>query len=261
LFATQRNKGGAKMEHSFNIYIAEKYGVNSAILLKNLYFWIEKNRANETNFYDGYFWTYNSKKAFAALFPYMTARQVDYALQKLIDEGIVITGNYNKVAYDRTLWYAITKKGYSILQNCAMENTKMENGTPEIEQPIPYSKPVAKTEDKKQDRKKESNYDVIVADLIENEAVKEAVYEFIKMRKLIKKPLTDFALKKLLNKLLKLSNDPQEQIAILEKSIMNNWQDIYPPKAEQTQAKQPQGSMLDDMQRLYEKYAAEEEEQ
>ena len=137
------------MEHSFNIYIAKQYGVNAAVLLKNIYFWIEKNRANESNFNDGHYWTYNSKKAFAELFPYMTARQVDYALQKLIDEGIIITGNYNKVAYDRTLWYAITKKGYSILQNCLMEETKTENGNTEIEQPIPDIKPVTKPTDNK----------------------------------------------------------------------------------------------------------------
>ena len=125
------------MEHSFNIYIAEKYGIPSAVLLKNIYFWIEKNRANETNYYDGYYWTYNSKKAFADLFPYLNPRQIDYALKKLIDDGLLITGNYNKVAYDRTLWYAITKKGYSILQNCEMEATKKGNGSPENVQPIP----------------------------------------------------------------------------------------------------------------------------
>ena len=54
------------------------------------------------------------------------------------------------------------------------------------------------------------------------------------MRAMMKKPLTDFALKKLLNKLLKISLDPQVQISVLEKSIMNNWQDIYEPKAETT---------------------------
>lgn len=132
------------MEHSFNIFIAERYGIPSAVLLKNIYFWIEKNRANETNFYDGYYWTYNSKKAFAELFPYLNPRQIDYALQKLIEDDVLITGNYNKVAYDRTLWYAITKKGYSILQNCEMDATKSGNGNPENEQPIPNNKPVRK---------------------------------------------------------------------------------------------------------------------
>lgn len=125
------------MEHSFNINIATKYGVNSAILLNNIYFWIEKNKANETNFYDGYYWTYNSKKAFSELFPYLTSRQVDYALEKLIDDGVLLTGNYNKNPYDRTLWYAITKKGYSILQNCEMKTTNLLNENDKIVEPIP----------------------------------------------------------------------------------------------------------------------------
>ena len=35
------------MEHSFNIELAKEYGILEAILLKNIWFWIEKNRANE----------------------------------------------------------------------------------------------------------------------------------------------------------------------------------------------------------------------
>lgn len=140
------------MEHSFNVWVAKRYGVNSAILLNNLNFWIAKNRANGVNFNDGHFWTYNSKKAFAELFPYMNERQIDYALKKLIDDGIIITGNYNKMAYDRTLWYAITKKGYSILQNCEMEDAKLQNGNVEIVEPIPdvisFNKPEEKPVDK-----------------------------------------------------------------------------------------------------------------
>ena len=125
------------MTHFFDIDIAKRYGVLSAVLLQNLQHWIEKNKANEKNFFDGHYWTYNSKKAFTELFPYVTARQVDTALKKLIDDGVVITGNYNNSAYDRTLWYAITKKGYSILQNCEMEKTKKENGNDENVVPIP----------------------------------------------------------------------------------------------------------------------------
>lgn len=97
----------------------------------------------------------------------------------------------------------------------------------------------------KKDRKKESTYDVLIDELIADEKVKATVYEFIKMRKLIKKPLTDFALKRLLNKLLKISLDPAVQVAVLEKSIMNNWQDIYEPKEEKAQVKQPSTIMGD----------------
>lgn len=143
------------MEHSFDVDIAKRYGIHAAVLLKNIYFWIEKNRANGKNFYDGYFWTYNSKKAFSELFPYMNARQVDYALQKLIEDKLIITGNYNKVAYDRTLWYAITKKGYSILQNCEMETTKKGDESNENVEPIPDIKPDSKAHIVKEDISKE----------------------------------------------------------------------------------------------------------
>ncbi len=108
------------MEHSFDVEIAKEYGVHSAILLKNLYFWIQKNAANGRHYHDGTYWTYNSRKAFSQLFPYLTARQVQYAIDKLIEDGLVRTGNFSKDAFDQTMWYAITEKGYSILQNCQM---------------------------------------------------------------------------------------------------------------------------------------------
>ena len=84
----------------------------------------------------------------------------------------------------------------------------------------------------KKERKTENGYDEIINQNIENENVKEAIYEFIKMRKFIKKPMTDRALKNLLNKLKKLSSIPDEQIAILDNSINNNWSDIYELKKE-----------------------------
>ena len=141
------------MIHSFDTEIAQKYGVHSAIILNNIYFWTEKNRANGVHIHDGRAWTYNSKRAFSEMFPYLSARQIDYALTKLKCEGVIITGNFNEQKYDQTLWYAITDFGYSILQNCEMESTKLRNGFHEIVQPIPDSKPDNKTTDSKPDNK------------------------------------------------------------------------------------------------------------
>lgn len=115
------------MEHSFDIEIAKKYGVHSAIILNNLLFWIKKNIANEEHIYDNNCWTYNTRKAFNELFPYMTERQINYALDKLIEDGIIVTGNYNEDKRDRTLWYAITEKGYNLLGICNLHFTKMSN--------------------------------------------------------------------------------------------------------------------------------------
>lgn len=88
----------------------------------------------------------------------------------------------------------------------------------------------------KEERKKETNYDKIINSMVEDEEVKNSIYEFIKMRKLIKKPMTDRALTMLINKLEKLSSDKDIQIKILEKSILKNWTDIYPYKEENNYA-------------------------
>lgn len=132
------------MIHTFDAQIAVEYGVNAAILLQNLHYWIEKNRANEVNFFDGKYWTYNSVKAFRELFPYMSTKAINTALAKLLEAGILVTGNYNQSAYDRTLWYAITERGYSILPKSEIHLPKTENEFAETEQPIPDNKPDSK---------------------------------------------------------------------------------------------------------------------
>lgn len=110
------------MQHHFNTDIAKQYGIVTAIMLDNFYFWISKNKANDKNFYNGRYWTYNTYEALAELFPYLSTRQVRYAIQKMIDNNLIMTDNFNPNKYDRTLYYAITDFGYSILQNCQMYN-------------------------------------------------------------------------------------------------------------------------------------------
>lgn len=129
------------MQHSFDVDIAKEYGIHCAIILNHLEFWIAKNKANNQNFFDGRFWTYNSTEAFTELFPYFTQRQIKYALQKLRDEGLIVAGNFNANAYDRTLWYAITEKGQSILQPRSFHCTNLSNGLDGNVQPIPDIKP------------------------------------------------------------------------------------------------------------------------
>lgn len=127
------------MLHSFDVDIAKNYGLNEAILLNYLIFWILKNKANEENFYDGYYWTYNSTRAFSELFPYMSQRQIQYALNHLKEEGLIQTGNYNKSLYDRTCWYALTDKTISIMQFCKMDYAILSNGLCKNVKPIPFN--------------------------------------------------------------------------------------------------------------------------
>lgn len=91
---------------------------------------------------------------------------------------------------------------------------------------------IDKDKDKDIERKKErkkaaSGYDDIVNGYTSNEELKRALYEFIKMRKLSKKPLTDYALQRIISKLDGMTNDDGRKIAILNQSICNNWQGIF----------------------------------
>lgn len=115
------------MTHSFDIAVAEKYGINAAILLRHIYFWCEKNKANDVNYRDGLYWTYNSRKAFSTLFPYLSEKQVKTALDKLVDNGLIVTGIYNDDSWNRTLWYAVTKRGDCICQKGNMDDDEMSN--------------------------------------------------------------------------------------------------------------------------------------
>ncbi|MBN7575438.1 hypothetical protein C1H57_08455 [Clostridium sp. 2-1] len=125
------------MNYMFDSNVAEIVGVDGAVMLQNISFWIEKNKANNKHFYDDSYWTYNTVNAFEKLFPFWSKKQISRILKNLIEGGYLIDGNYNKLNYDRTKWYAITQKGYSILPNGKMEVTKEEIPNDQTGEPIP----------------------------------------------------------------------------------------------------------------------------
>ena len=64
------------MEFHFNAELAQKYGVDGAIFLHCMAFWVAKNRAYGRHFHEGRYWTYNTLEALAKMFPFWTRRQV-----------------------------------------------------------------------------------------------------------------------------------------------------------------------------------------
>lgn len=139
------------MTHQFDVDVAKEYGVNAAILFQNIAFWCAKNEANNHNFFDGSYWTYNSRSAFAKLFPYFSERQIKTALDKLIDGGVIKTGCYNNDSFDKSLWYALTKKGLSIIRKCQIDYAEMSDRYDGNVRPIPDINPDIKTADNKPD--------------------------------------------------------------------------------------------------------------
>lgn len=106
------------MYHYFDVDIALKYGLNEAILLNNIAFWVMKNEANEQNFFEGKYWTYNSAKAFSKLFPYMSARTIQRVLKNLVDEGLILVNKFSDDPMKRTNYYTLTDLAKSITTSC-----------------------------------------------------------------------------------------------------------------------------------------------
>ena len=132
------------MRYSFNINLAKKYGLEEAIFLENLIFWVIRNRANQTNYFDGRTWTYNSVRAFNVLFPFWTTKQIRRVLDSLLKQGVIVKGNYNKNPYDRTLWYALAEENTFICQYGQFDLPKPTNEFCGKGQPIPDVKPDVK---------------------------------------------------------------------------------------------------------------------
>lgn len=88
-----------------------------------------------------------------------------------------------------------------------------------------------------------AGYDEIIESYTENEELRNALIEFVKMRKMIKKPLTNKALTLLLTSkkgLDGLASSDAEKIDIVNQAVMHSWQGFYPLKddGDSKQAKQ-----------------------
>lgn len=89
---------------------------------------------------------------------------------------------------------------------------------------------------KKERKKKETSYDEILS-VIEDSELKELYCEYIKMRKFIKAPMTDRALKMLINRVNVLEpTDINRQKRTLETAIINTWKNVYKLKDDNNKA-------------------------
>ena len=105
------------MNHSFSVSLAtELQHVEKAIIIENLSFWIDKNKANRKHLHNGKYWTYNTAQAFSELFPYMNPNSIQKWLKQLKDDGYILSENFNDNSYDRTKWYTLTNKAYKHLR-------------------------------------------------------------------------------------------------------------------------------------------------
>lgn len=118
-----------KTSHAFNVEEAVKYGVEKAILLQHIRFWCVQNEGKKDNLHDGRVWMYQSVEDMHKHYPYWSTHKLHRMLKDMERDGIIVSGNYNKIGYDRTKWYSIN-----------IHSANSQNGTCESATPIPDTK-------------------------------------------------------------------------------------------------------------------------
>ena len=242
------------MRHAFNTDLAEKYGIEKALIIDYFAYWVVENMRNEKNFHEGRYWVFNSASALSEKFHYISRRTMNQKLQELEADGILISGNFNKNKFDRTKWYSfkdeyawlldehrssaeiaassgdnlqsIGESSHSIGENCQWSGENC------------HSIKISNTYTDKNSKEFQTDSSLSLANA--REAKKQEVFEippfinpeiwkdFEAMRKQVKRPMSERAKKLIVSKLQKLGEDKANEI--LEQSIVNCWQDVYPLK-------------------------------
>ncbi len=150
--------------------LARILGVNEAMVMQHIHYWLIKNEGKNINYKEGRYWTYKSIKQWHDdefdFWSESTLRRIFISLE---EKGLLLVNNFNKKAFDKTKWYSIDyEKLYSlneeqnddhkeknILINYEIDNSNKENND-EVEEEKTlgiYEKIVARMEKKN----KESN--------------------------------------------------------------------------------------------------------
>lgn len=138
--------------HAFSVQLAIDLGsVDLALVLNHFLHWIGLNKRKGINFIDGRTWTFDTQENITLHFPYYKPHQVKYFIKVLVQKGILIKANHNKIAFDKTTWYAFadeskwsfSNKSYD-RENSPTEERNLSNGKEKIVKAIPKSIPKSK---------------------------------------------------------------------------------------------------------------------
>ena len=143
-----------------------------------------------------------------------------------LDKIRIQNKNRQQIARDK-------KKQLQIDDNHVTDNvTVTQDNATELEKELELDKELDKDRDKKKTTTTKQGFDLIINNYTLNLDLKNTIINFIKMRKAIKKTLTDNALELILKKLNNLTTSDNEKIEILSNSIMGSWQGVFPLKGD-----------------------------
>ena len=163
--------------------------------------------------------SFNTTEAELAVKTGLSRQQIRTAIKKLISTNEIAKTSTNGITIIKVNKYA----DYQAVGTCPSTTEQP------LEQPSeqPPEQP-SLIENKKIRREEDKNKETYKEVLDCSPEFSEALKAFEEMRRKIRKPLTDRAKQLVLKKLKDLAPDEETQIEILNQSVMNSWQGVFP---------------------------------
>ena len=83
--------------------LAKNIGLNESIVVQQVHYWLTSSKHEHENRK----WIFNTYEEWNKQFPFWSNKTLRRIFANLVNNGILITGNFNKLGFDRTIWYTI----------------------------------------------------------------------------------------------------------------------------------------------------------
>lgn len=231
---------------TFDVELAEKFGLNNAIFLQDIAYWIEFNRKNDTAFKDGRYWTYSTMNELAERHPYWNKNQVRHIVDTCKKNGWIIVEHYDKSSYNRRNWYSLSDEIMSIISYDSVPGSKEKiNHTDKKnisnrEEEIPssynnniYTKDISIKDNKEKEIKKETriqplSYNQEKEDYGFGTELEEAINDWLAYKQERREPYKPVGLKSLIAQVKKKSQEYGEDAVanLIRECMSSNWKGI-----------------------------------
>ncbi len=238
--------------------LAKAIGLNEAVFLQQLHYWLGVSKFVR----DEKKWVYNTYDEWLDQFKYMSLSTLKRTIKSLKDQGLLCVEQFDNKRSNQVNYYAIN---YEVLNKIGEENSQAIDSIDEVkmsqcngskwndglgqnepmdkvkmnQSPLGQNEPICNTRDSQEtsqeNNKKKNKFDAAQVELPAN-VNRDLWIQFVDMRNSIKKPLTENAVKLLINKLIDFGVGANQS---LESSIIGSYQSVYPPKNTQSPVQQP----------------------
>lgn len=222
--------------------LAARYGLDVAVFIQNIYYWVRKNEANQEHFYDGRYWAHSSYRGLEKWFePLWSMQQIKRIVSKCRDQGLLLVGNYNPDGFTHTNWYSVTDavleiygdspEPEKVVRNRTIDSSILTQNRSEIEPAnnvykININKPPIVP------REVLARVDEACG---EDQELRDGIMALLENRKKLRKPVD--TVKKIDGILKRLSEysggNRRMKLAMLDKAVEWDWLSVYPLKPDE----------------------------